>query len=483
MRQWWAADCYLRVGGIIGAAVGEVYKADMEDAKDRGDVLVTSGEKSALQGPPDTQAARNAGASDMKAAEAANPNRSNGSIYEASLAAKGMTREQIQRLIEQQGKSFEIEGELDGQSVVVDKHSPNVTENQLSARALAEQSETLQELEIAAKSNPVAEVLLGFRKHAEGMEPGPEKERLMKLAKEQAVELIAPRASDDQESGRVHLMAQNWDGLKQFGMDAGELALEKTGVFVHRGNEDKFVDYKAAQEAVKTSGLDKFGLSNNFIGAIMRNEQHFYKNTDADQDKQVREKGTVLKDGKEDSKASIGPAQMQIRNIKHLVNLKNPDGKPEYPYLQHMKGDPLRGALDAKNAALLVAAYSKEIVKDLQAHGIQKPSVEQVIYLYNDDVNSYGTGKEKTFISVSAPGSATAEKLLHSDLRRERIPNDPRILEKSVHVRHVLHALDEVNKKNPLLEAPIAPGHKHDTPRQEKSHKTGPGTNNQEFTV
>ena len=203
MRQWWAADCYLRVGGIIGAAVGEVYKADMEDAKDRGDVLVTSGEKSALQGPPDTQAARNAGASDMKAAEAANPNRSNGSIYEASLAAKGMTREQIQRLIEQQGKSFEIEGELDGQSVVVDKHSPNVTENQLSARALAEQSETLQELEIAAKSNPVAEVLLGFRKHAEGMEPGPEKERLMKLAKEQAVELIAPRASDDQESGRV----------------------------------------------------------------------------------------------------------------------------------------------------------------------------------------------------------------------------------------------------------------------------------------
>lgn len=197
----------------------------------------------------------------------------------------------------------------------------------------------------------------------------------------------------------------------------------------------------------------------------------------------MREKGTVLKDGKEDSKASIGPAQMQIRNIKHLVDLKNPDGKPEYPYLQHMKDDPLRGALDAKNAALLVAAYSKEIVKDLQAHGIQKPSVEQVIYLYNDDVNSFGTGKEKTFISVSAPGSATAEKLLHSDLRRERIPNDSQILEKSVHVRHVMHALDEVNKKFPLLEAPKAPGHKQDAPRQEKPHKTGTGTNNQEFTV
>lgn len=85
----------------------------------------------------------------------------------------------------------------------------------------------------------------------------------------------------DKKNEKV-LIAQNLDGLKQFSMDAGELALEKAGVFVHRGNEDKFVDYKAAQEAVKTSGLDKLGLSNNFVGAIMRNEQHFYKNTDAD---------------------------------------------------------------------------------------------------------------------------------------------------------------------------------------------------------
>jgi hypothetical protein len=280
------------------------------------------------------------------------------------------------------------------------------------------------------------------------------------------------------------LIAQNWgDQIKQFGADTGEMALEKAGVFVHRGKEDSQVDYKAAQEAFKTAGLDKFGLPSNLIGAIMRNEQHYYKNTDADQDREVKEKGSVFKDGKEDLKASIGPAQIQIRNIKHLVELKNSDGKPEYPYLQHLKSDPLRGALDSKNAALLVAAYSNEVVKDLRAHGIQKPTAEQVIYLYNDDVNSYGTGKNKTFVSVSAPGAGSAEKLMHPDLHRERIPNDSRILEKSVHVRHVMHALEEVNKKFPLLEPSKAPGHEQDAPRQEKPRNTSADSNGQEFTV
>jgi hypothetical protein len=264
------------------------------------------------------------------------------------------------------------------------------------------------------------------------------------------------------------VIAQNWDGLKRLGMDAGEGALEKAGFFVHRGNEDKYVDYKVAQEAFKTAGLDKLGLPNNLIGAIMRNEQHYYKNTDADQDKEVKEKGTVFKDGKENPKASIGPAQMQIRNIKHLIEMKNADGKPEYTYLQHMKDDPIRGALDPKNAAFLVAAHTNEIVKDLKAHGIQKPTAEQVIYVYNDDVNSYGTGKDKKFVCVSAPGTASSEKLMHPDLRRERIPNDLRILENSDHVRHVMHALDEVNKKFPLVKSPsISP----ESPDQ-KNHGT-----------
>jgi len=212
--------------------------------------------------------------------------------------------------------------------------------------------------------------------------------------KEKQAALLAQVEKDGYIVGKPQdkpvLIAQDWDGLKQFGVGAGDLALEKAGVFVHRGNEDKYVDYKAAQEALKTAGLDKLGLPSNFIGALMRNEQHYYKNFDAEQDKQVRENGTVLKDGKEDGTASIGPAQIQIANIRNLVEMKNAAGKPEYPYLQQLKEDPVRAALEPKNAALFAAAYTKEIIKEQKAHGIEKPTAEQVIYGYNDDVKWQG---------------------------------------------------------------------------------------------
>ena len=380
--------------------------------------------------------------------------------------------EHTQRPAEQQSR-YEKRAQAEVNANVSD-YTDKVTAIRLEKKLSGSSGVTGQQTDQNGKGLASAKELLGDAAHG-----------LTK--KEQQAALMAQIEKDGYIVGEAQdkpvSIVQNWDGLKQLGMDAGELALEKAGVFVHRGNEDKYVDYKAAQEALKTAGLDKLGLPRNLIAAIMRNEQHYYKNTDADQDKQVREKGTVLKDGKEDPNASIGPAQMQIRNIKHLVDLKNADGKPEYPYLQQMKDDPLRAALEPKNAALLVAAYSNEIVKDLKAHHIQKPTAEQVIYLYNDDVNSYGSGKEKTFISVSAPGAAKAEKFLHSDLRRERIPNDPRILENSVHVRHVMHALDELNRKFPLIEPPKSPGRKQDTPRQEKPHKTDTGADNQEFIV
>lgn len=178
------------VRGNNRAAVREVCKPVMEDAKDRGDRLVPSGEKNALQGQPDTQAARNAGASDLKAAEAIRTNKSDGSVNR--LAG-----------LDEQSKSFELCYEDR-----VASRTQNKNEKQLLAQvpteALIEQSKTMQELETAAKTDPVAEVLLGFRRQAEAMKPGPDKEKLTRLAKEQAAELLAPRAIDDQESCGVH---------------------------------------------------------------------------------------------------------------------------------------------------------------------------------------------------------------------------------------------------------------------------------------
>lgn len=138
----------------------------------------------------DAQAVRNAGVSDLKAAEAIRTNQSDGSLRKfAGLADQELSLELCY-----------------GDKVA--SRTQNKNEKELLAQApkesLTEQSKTIQELETAAKTNPVAEVLLGFRRQADALKPGPDKERLTKLAKEQAAEFLAPRATDDQESCGVH---------------------------------------------------------------------------------------------------------------------------------------------------------------------------------------------------------------------------------------------------------------------------------------
>ena len=165
----------------------------MADGKDTGDrLLLPQPEKTALQGQPDAESARNAGAQDVKTAESIRTNQSDGSLRKyAGLA--------------EQNQSIELcyEGNVASRTQA---KSERELLAQVPKEAMAEQSKTIQELESAAKTNPVAEVLLGFRQRAEGMKPGPDKERLIKLTKEQAAELFAPGASEDQESCGVHEM-------------------------------------------------------------------------------------------------------------------------------------------------------------------------------------------------------------------------------------------------------------------------------------
>lgn len=141
-------------------------------------------------GAPDAQAARNAGVSDLKAADAIRTNQSDGSLRKYA----GIADQELSLELCYEGK--------------IASRTQHKSERELLAQApkepLAEQSKTMQELESAAKTDPVAEVLLGFRRQAEAMKPGPEKEKLTRLAKEQAAELLAPRAIDDQESCGVH---------------------------------------------------------------------------------------------------------------------------------------------------------------------------------------------------------------------------------------------------------------------------------------
>lgn len=166
----------------------------MADVNDKGE---KQPERQGLNAP-DAQQIMNAGVQSVKAAEAIRTNQSDGSLRKFAG-------------IRDQNQSIEIcyEGK-------VASREQKATEKELLAQApkesLKEQSRTLDALETAAKIDPVAEVMLRFRKQADAMEPGPDRERLTKLAKEQAAEILTPRSYSDQEDCGVHELP---GGLKE----------------------------------------------------------------------------------------------------------------------------------------------------------------------------------------------------------------------------------------------------------------------------
>jgi hypothetical protein len=136
---------------------------------------------------------------------------------------------------------------------------------------------------------------------------------------------------------------------------------------------------------------------------------------------------------------------MQIERIRHLINLKTPNGKTSYEFLAPLQIDSIRAALKPENAALLVGAHLREIESDQRRHSVKGTSAEKIIYGYNDDVNSYREGGSRQFMAVLNSADVAAQKVIHRDLRREKYPTDERILEASAHVRNVMAQLRYVN--------------------------------------
>lgn len=251
--------------------------------------------------------------------------------------------------------------------------------------------------------------------------------------------------------GKDNVVAWDPKDLQKWASDRAkdiESLNPERAVFPHRGQEDKYVDYAAAKQAFNAAHLNEYpNVSPELVGAAMRNEQHFYKKSDEDQDKQVREKGTVLKaDGTEDTTASIGPAQMQIGKIRELVNaIDEKTGQPKYPFLSHLKADPIRGAEDPKNAALLTAAYLAQSAEKLKAMNIDVNN-QTLAYTWNPDVFKTG-GRYECPSSVQLK----AEHSLPSQLRphRESVwnPTDPQILKTSTHVHNVNEQLKLIQER------------------------------------
>lgn len=234
--------------------------------------------------------------------------------------------------------------------------------------------------------------------------------------------------------------------------------------FVHRHNPDANVDYNAAKQGYEQSGLNKYPeVSPELVSAVLRNEQWFYKPTDASQDATIQNGGHLS-----DKTNSIGPAQIQIRNIQFLIDEKNSDGKPTYSFLQNMKDDPQKAAENPANAALLASAWLKHIAGELEKQNIPVND-KTLAYRWNADVYSFpnplGTdprfpeSKSRIYGSEAIPANIAESKLqvrgLHNQfdkaihVRRELYPNTQEILDASTHVQNVMRQLQIVKALHP----------------------------------
>ncbi len=144
------------------------------------------------------------------------------------------------------------------------------------------------------------------------------------------------------------------------------VALGQDPRYPHRGHEDDHISYGACAGANNPFenlrmriGSGPGHIDHDLIAGIMRNEQFFYKNIwDTGPDNYVRNHGNL---DVQDNTSSIGPAQMQVRNIQNLMK--------QFPeQLAPYAKDPLRAALSPGDAPMFVAAYLSNMIEHLEKH-------------------------------------------------------------------------------------------------------------------
>lgn len=101
-------------------------------------------------------------------------------------------------------------------------------------------------------------------------------------------------------------------------------------------------------------------------------------------------------------------------------------------------GHELAALLDRECAPIIVAAKTASIVEDMQKHGIEKPSAEQIAYAYNPDVFSYSDGKGGKIFKALYHPEIEISKAMHSDQIKEYYAKDPRVVWASKHIRNVM---------------------------------------------
>lgn len=206
------------------------------------------------------------------------------------------------------------------------------------------------------------------------------------------------------------------------------------------------VDLKAASEAYKAfPSIKEHGIPESMIGGIILNEvRHSGDPRDPLEDFSVKNFGTVRNlDGSENTSASVGPAQMQIANIRNLV--KN------YPQLKDFADDPVRAACDPKAAPFFVAAYMADKIKGLENHNRLQPkepiniTPATIAYTYNPDVFSK-SGEYRAKTPSEKVESSLGNKHAMDGWKPERLPFNEQITSKSTVVADILEAMKAVEK-------------------------------------
>ncbi len=140
-----------------------------------------------------------------------------------------------------------------------------------------------------------------------------------------------------------------------------------------------------------------------------------------------------------ESSASVGPGQIQIQNIRHLV-----DRYPEQ--LSQFKDDPIRAAIDPEKVPMFIAAYLCDKIQVLETYNKQNSNEKPIpiipatlAYLYNPDVLS-SNGQFK----VIEPSDTVASSIFHLNTRQgwhsESLPRHDEIVRRSKVVQDILTA-------------------------------------------
>jgi hypothetical protein len=179
-------------------------------------------------------------------------------------------------------------------------------------------------------------------------------------------------------------------------------------------------------------------VSTNVMQAYTRNEITNYDRLDLKDDLDAATGKLSSAPGRPANQATLGITQISPKGIGEF--------EQKYPQFKQFleskgytgPGHEIAALLDPECAPMIVAAKTASIVEDMQKHGIQKPTSEQIAYAYNPDVYSFSNGQGGKEYKALYQAQIKLEQMLHPDLKKEYYATIPEVIKNSAHVHNVM---------------------------------------------